>query len=1552
MRNSKKKQRFARHHKHIVIGAFAVFAVAVSAVLIWYTPGAKASTGTITEGSGSPLPTGLAGSAVVAGNIDEPNDGQFETNSGVYPYYQIVYTTSGTGAFYWRGRSTTSAATANIIVQFFNGTTWANLNTSASFFNGTSWTSTSTGIINSCPANTLCEYRNNNIAGKNNGSNYNIRVYQNSATPITSFDTDYWQSNSTQPNYVQDQFQFLNDDGLLTTSSPPRTQIAAANTAVTLLPGQRAVIRMRVNNTGNSAFYYNDPYTSSPLPVWQLNYRDNAGGSWAPVTSSSPIQLALSKNSTLSPAQIDPNAFTTGSCAVGTTPSLSSLWQAGSNLIRQSTGITPPTCQFFSWVIQVSPSATAGKVYSLRVGAPCSNANGLAECPGTTSRVPDDLDSYTQTPQITVSSSSVFPRYSKGDGISNISLLGQFKSTDLQGYSNPSFSHVVPVVDGSNLTHYFSSDGTKLIHYFYVGTGGTGCPAGNGEWICETFDTGATYLVDAQFIHGKVRLLYRAGSTTRYAEYVGAGGTGCTGGSTAWSCVSVSGLTQSAYGFTVKSGAPNTVVIVGANGAAAGAINYCEGVLGGTWTCSNVIASGMDPSIALDASNRPRIAYFVTAGGYSSLVYAECNATCTSSANWTLTTLDYMGTSGQSQPARQGASIQIDESGNPHIAYTGYYGSSVYYARKSTGGGDTAGCSYDGTTTTPNWHCEATVNSTGGNPRVPEIRLLPASAGSRVRIVVPTGTTGYLMSNVTSGGTSVCGSAFTTDGSPLYARKVKPTTQWLCNGVIAVGNTSTNIDLAFDNNLQPLVGMGSASGSSMAWTPNYLPYGFDPSGYTSVATDDSLRDSFSHSGTVQYPMFSFEQSYASAPAALVATWKGQSSVAASGAQPGVLQIFRFGTTWQWETVQQNTSAAANTDFALSTASWTPAGAGSEYSRQWVGGQYRVFWRVYYGWAGASTLRTNLFTASAGSVLRVEARSGSQAGALITGQAMTFDITGAQALSAQSTGATGIWSLAVSPGAYTATPNPTPLQGTYSYSAGSSFASSSVTAGNTLTLILVFTPATAPVVNSPTATSILYNGATLGATISSTGGASITARGTCWGTTPAPTSNCQAEGGTATGVFSHVRTSASFAPNTSYYYRGYATNSVGTAYSADATFITAPATPGTPTFTGVGPVNVVNWTHSTPAGTAPGTITYQIDRCAGPGCSSFATIVAADSGTPYNDNFAFVQGQTYRYRIRSTNNLNPGVWSAYSGIGTLAPPTVALTTPATNIGANSASARLTSIVLGGTNQVDVGTCRGTTPAPTTCSSVGPTSASSITLTVGGLSSNTLQYYRGYAQNAVGRGYTADDTVLTLPGAPGTPTFTNMTDTSTTVNWTSPGGTGTLSYYLERCYGTSCTNFVQIAGPQSGLTFNDTGLVAGTYRYQVRASNTTGFGAYSAIGSYTINTPPTLLITQPLPSSLVVGKTYTVVGVATDLQGGNTILGGVWALAPGSASGNLSMDPSAPVNGNTKTFTATFTADVPGRYQLRLSVLSDEFEWVTADTPTSPARTLPNWIEVNP
>jgi len=79
-------------------------------------------------------------------------------------------------------------------------------------------------------------------------------------------------------------------------------------------------------------------------------------------------------------------------------------------------------------------------------------------------------------------------------------------------------------------------------------------------------------------------------------------------------------------------------------------------------------------------------------------------------------------------------------------------------------------------------------------------------------------------------------------------------------------------------------------------------------------------------------------------------------------------------------------------------------------------------------------------------------------------------------------------------------------------------------------------------------------ATISCNVTSDGGAAVTVRGVCWGIVSGPTlSGSHTENGAGTGSFSCTLTDLT--PNTTYYVRPYATNSVGTCYGGEITFTT-------------------------------------------------------------------------------------------------------------------------------------------------------------------------------------------------------------------------------------------------------------------------------------------------------------------------------------------------------------------------------------------------------------
>ena len=84
-----------------------------------------------------------------------------------------------------------------------------------------------------------------------------------------------------------------------------------------------------------------------------------------------------------------------------------------------------------------------------------------------------------------------------------------------------------------------------------------------------------------------------------------------------------------------------------------------------------------------------------------------------------------------------------------------------------------------------------------------------------------------------------------------------------------------------------------------------------------------------------------------------------------------------------------------------------------------------------------------------------------------------------------------------------------------------------------------------------------NYATTGGTVTDDGHAAVTTRGVCWSTSPNPTlSGNHTSDGAGLGGFTSIL--SNLTPNTTYYVRAYATNSVGTAYGEQLTFTTQSA----------------------------------------------------------------------------------------------------------------------------------------------------------------------------------------------------------------------------------------------------------------------------------------------------------------------------------------------------------------------------------------------------------
>jgi fibronectin type 3 domain-containing protein len=99
--------------------------------------------------------------------------------------------------------------------------------------------------------------------------------------------------------------------------------------------------------------------------------------------------------------------------------------------------------------------------------------------------------------------------------------------------------------------------------------------------------------------------------------------------------------------------------------------------------------------------------------------------------------------------------------------------------------------------------------------------------------------------------------------------------------------------------------------------------------------------------------------------------------------------------------------------------------------------------------------------------------------------------------------------------------------------------------------------------------------------------------------------------------------------------------------------------------------------------------------------------------------------------------------------------------------------------------------------------------------------------------------------TPPTAPSSLTATPSSN-QIILNWNaSTDNVGVAGYRVERCQGSGCTNFAQLATP-TVTTYTDTGLVLGTYSYRLLAFDAAGnLSSYSNVATAVISdtTPPT-------------------------------------------------------------------------------------------------------------
>jgi hypothetical protein len=403
-------------------------------------------------------------------------------------------------------------------------------------------------------------------------------------------------------------------------------------------------------------------------------------------------------------------------------------------------------------------------------------------------------------------------------------------------------------------------------------------------------------------------------------------------------------------------------------------------------------------------------------------------------------------------------------------------------------------------------------------------------------------------------------------------------------------------------------------------------------------------------------------------------------------------------------------------------------------------------------------------------------------------------------------------------------------------------------------------ATIPILSSTTTPGfITQTTAVSGGTILVAGKTNITSKGICWSSTNTTPTIANSKTNDGTGPGSFTSTLSNLVPNTNYYIRAYATNSLGTGYGNTLTFKTIIVS--LPTGININQFSAITKTSATCGGT--------ITTDGGSSITAKGVCWSASSSTPtiansktnegtglsqFTSNLTGLSsGTTYYVRSYATNSLGT-VYSSTQNFTTLPPtlPTGLTTKPITNITQTSSNSGGDVTDDGGAVILSKGVCWSNTTNLPTINNSKTSDGSNIgafNSALTGLLPNTTYYVRSYARNSVGTSYgnvlTFSTNALTIPLGVSTSNISSISQTSAISGGSisSDGGSTILSKGL--CWSSTNSN------PTTLNTYNNIGTGIGSFsstisglvpntNYYVRAYATNSVGtAYGSVVNFTTN-----------------------------------------------------------------------------------------------------------------
>jgi len=291
-------------------------------------------------------------------------------------------------------------------------------------------------------------------------------------------------------------------------------------------------------------------------------------------------------------------------------------------------------------------------------------------------------------------------------------------------------------------------------------------------------------------------------------------------------------------------------------------------------------------------------------------------------------------------------------------------------------------------------------------------------------------------------------------------------------------------------------------------------------------------------------------------------------------------------------------------------------------------------------------------------------------------------------------------------------------------------------------------ASAPIVNTNVATNITLDGATLNGNIISDGGATVTDRGFLYGTSESDLTQT-VQSGNGTGRFTANLTDLT--SGATYYYKAYATNSIGTAYGEVVSFTTL----SVPTVQTNAATNIIA-DEATISGNVTSDGGTDVTACGfiyGTDANSLTQTIQSGSGTgSFTSNLtSLTYGTTYYYKAYATNSVGTayGEVLSFTTNSSANAPTVQ-TNAATNITTTGATLSGSIISNGDATITARGFMYGTDANNLTQTVQSGSGMGNFTKAITGLASAATYYYKAYATNSAGTAYGEVRTFTTPSG----------------------------------------------------------------------------------------------------------------------------------------------------------------------------------------------------------